>query len=418
MFILPSRRGFLKTGFSSAALVALAPTVPGFLARAAEQTAGKSGETVLVVIQLSGGNDGLNTVVPYSDDVYRRERPLLGIPAGQVHKIDDYVGLHPAMGGFANLLHEGKLGIVQGAGYPQPDRSHFSSMDIWQSAIQDIARLGASPRTTGWLGRYLDARAAGRADRDVPALHLASGVPRLPLALVGGTLRAGSFQSIEAFRLHDDGDAALRAAIDRSASATPVGENDLIAFMHDSTRSALQSSRQIQEAVRHYQTDVKYPATNLAGRLQTVAQLLDAGLSTRIYYLDLDGFDTHSQQAPAHGPLLGQLSDAVSAFIKDVTAHGHGQRVLVMTFSEFGRRVHENASQGTDHGAAAPMFLAGGRVRAGLLTPHPAMTDLDEGDLKFTTDFRSVYAGVLERWLGIESKGILGRQFAPLEIVS
>jgi uncharacterized protein (DUF1501 family) len=172
----------------------------------------------------------------------------------------------------------------------------------------------------------------------------------------------------------------------------------------------------VQEAVRSYKTDVKYPGSGLATRLKTVAQLIDAGLNTRVYYLDLDGFDTHANQEAAHAGLLTELSAAVAAFVKDLDQHGHGKRVAVMTFSEFGRRLKENASQGTDHGAAAPMFVAGGRVKSGLIGRHPSMTDLDEGDLKFHTDFRSVYAGVLEHWLGVKSEPVLGAKFEPLKV--
>jgi len=418
MLINTSRRSFLRGSLSSAAVVALGSTVPQFLVRAAEGTAAASGETILVVIQLSGGNDGLNTVIPYADDVYRKSRPLLGIGADRVRKIDNHVGLHPSMEGFSKLLEEGRLGIVQGAGYPTPDRSHFSSMDIWQTARHEAPGNSVGHRASGWLGRYLDARAAKQpgTEHDVPALNLAANSPRLPLALVGNEIRAGSFQSIESFKLDDGGNTNLRQAIARAVDAPRPQDNDLIAFLQHGTSTALESSRRVQEAAGRYQTDVKYPETNLARRLHTVAQLIDAGLGTRIYYLDIDGFDTHSNQAATHAGLLGELSAAITAFVHDMELHGHGKRVMTMTFSEFGRRVHENASQGTDHGTAAPMFIAGGRVKPGLLGKHPSMTDLDEGDLKFTTDFRSVYAGVLEHWLGIASNEILGGSFAPLPV--
>ncbi len=417
-----SRRGFLKLSLSTAGIAALG--APRFLVSAAEASAQASGETVLVVVQMSGGNDGLNTVIPYADDVYRRSRPLLGVPTAQVRKINDYVGLHPSMGGFSTLLEKGWLGIVQGVGYPLPDRSHFSSMDIWQTVRREVGEHGAGFSDTGWIGRYLDARAAAPGSaaaapgQDVPALHLAAGAPRLPLALVGHDLRAGSFESVDAFRLEDNGDASLRRTIGAAVGAARPERGDLLSFLHQASASALESSRQVQDAVRKYKTDIKYPQTSLGRRLQTVAQLVDAGLKTRVYYLDHDGFDTHANQAVAHGALLGELSDAVSAFVRDMSQHGHGKRVLVMTFSEFGRRVHENASQGTDHGAAAPMFLAGGAVCPGLLGMHPSMTDLDQGDLKFTTDFRDVYAGVLENWLGVKSEPILEGRFKPVKVTT
>lgn len=412
---ITSRRSFLKGSMSSAALVALSQSVPQFLLNASARAAENRGETILVVIQLSGGNDGLNTVIPYADDVYRRSRPLLGIPTAQVHKIDSYVGLHPAMAGFSKLLAEGRLGIVQGAGYPIPDRSHFSSMDIWQTARRDVTTSGAAYRATGWIGRYLDKYSAAGAD--VPAMHLPSEAARLPLALTGDSAKAASVQSLDAFKLEDDGDARLRQSIQQLVAAERDRQDDLIQFLHASTQSAIDSSREIQDAVRSYQTDVKYPESNLGKRMKTVAQLIDAGLATRIYYLDLDGFDTHSSQATAHAGLLGQLSEAVTAFVHDLKQHSHDQRVMVMTFSEFGRRVHENASSGTDHGTAAPMFIAGGKVKPGLITKHPDLDNLEEGDLKFTTDFRTVYAGVLEQWLGVASEPLLGGRFAPLKLL-
>lgn len=411
-----SRRSFLKGSLSSAALVALSQGVPQFLLNASARAAEKKGETILVVIQLSGGNDGLNTVIPYGDDAYHRNRPLLGIPTAQVHKIDGYVGLHPAMVGFSKLLEEGRLGIVQGAGYPVPDRSHFSSMDIWQSARRDITKSGAGYRATGWIGRYLDRYCA--ASSDVPAMHLPCEAARLPLALTGDAAKAASVESLDAFKLEDNGDVRVRETIQQLVAAQRNQADDLIQFLHASTQSAIDSSREIQEAVRRYQTDVKYPESNLAKRLKTVAQLIDGGLRTRVYYLDLDGFDTHSTQAAVHSALLGELSEGVTAFIHDLKRHSHDQRVMVMTFSEFGRRVHENASSGTDHGTAAPMFIAGGKIKPGLLTKHPEMNNLEDGDLKFTTDFRSVYAAMLEHWLNVPSEALLAGRFAPVKLLA
>ena len=421
-----SRRSFLKGALSSSTLVSLAPVIPQFLLSASAKAAESHGQTILIVLQLSGGNDGLNTVIPWADDVYRRSRPSLAIGADRVRKIDSYVGLHPSMEGFSKLLEDHRLGIVLGAGYPIPDRSHFSSMDIWQSARRDSAGEGngalasnASHRATGWLGRFLDASAGlNGAANDLPAMQLSSGAGRLPLALLGEHAQVTSLRSPEAFKLDDGGDARIARAIQQATDAARAGDNDLITFMQEGARAALRSSKQVQESLSRYKTDVKYPDTGLARRLKTVAQLIDAGLSTRIYYLDLDGFDTHANQAAAHAALLGELSGAVSAFTRDLDQHGHGQRAMLMTFSEFGRRVHENGSQGTDHGAAAPMFLAGGKVKPGLLGKYPSLTDLDEGDLKFTTDFRSIYAAVLEQWLGVKAKPILGDEFPSLAVTT
>jgi uncharacterized protein (DUF1501 family) len=417
MLIQPSRRAFLK---SSAGLIALAQGVPQFLLSASAHAAESSGETVLVVIQLSGGNDGLNTVVPYADDAYRKARPSLAVGQSTVRKIDDHVGFHPSMEGFSKLLEAGRLGIVQGVGYPNPDRSHFSSMDIWHTARPDLykgrgERDGPGHRVTGWIGRCLDGNAPASAHGDMPALHLGSG--RLPLALVGEQIRVSSVSALEGFRL-DAADDRVVQAMRQAAAAKRPGDDDLVAFLQRGTLSAMDSSKRVQESLGRYTTDVKYPDGTLARRLKTVAQLIDAGLGTRVYYLDLDGFDTHANQAAAHAGLLTELSAAVNAFVTDLDKHGHGKRVLAMTFSEFGRRLKENASQGTDHGAAAPLFVAGGKVKTGLIGKHPSLSDLDEGDLKFTTDFRGVYAAVLEQWLGVPSTPVLGAMFEPVQVTA
>lgn len=422
MHLHTSRRAFLKGSAGSAALVALAQGVPQFLLNASAHAAENRGETVLVVVQLSGGNDGLNTVIPFADDAYRKGRPSLAVGKDQVKKIDDSLGFHPSMDGFAKLLEGGKLGIVQGVGYPNPDRSHFSSMDIWHTARPELykgrgERDGPGHRVTGWIGRCLDVHAPARgATGDMPGLHLGGG--RLPLALVGEEIRVSSVDALEGFKLEHGSDERLRNAMQRAASAKRDGQDDLVTFLQRGTLSAMDSSRRVQESLGKYKTDVKYPESGLARRLKTVAQLIDAGLGTRVYYLDLDGFDTHANQGAAHAGLLAELSGAVSAFVNDLDAHGHGKRVMTMTFSEFGRRVRENASQGTDHGAAAPLFVAGGRVKTGLIGQHPSLTDLDEGDLNFTTDFRSVYAAVLEQWLGVASEPVLGGKFEPVKVTA
>jgi uncharacterized protein (DUF1501 family) len=325
------------------------------------------------------------------------------------------------MDGFAKLLEAGRLGIVQGVGYPNPDRSHFSSMDIWHTARPDLykgrgERDGPGHRVTGWIGRCLDCHPALRGGGgDMPGLHLGSG--RMPLALVGEETRVSSVDALEGFKLDAGADERLRKAMQQAAAARRDGD-DLVTFLQHGTLSAMDSSRRVQESLGKYKTDVKYPESGLARRLKTVAQLIDAGLGTRVYYLDLDGFDTHANQSAAHAGLLTELSAAMNAFVSDLDKHGHGKRVLTMTFSEFGRRVKENASQGTDHGAAAPLFVAGGKVKLGLIGKHPSLSDLDEGDLKFTTDFRGVYAAVLEQWLGVPSAPVLGGRFEPVNVTA
>ena len=403
-----TRRQFLTIAGSST-LISMSPIVPGFLKAAAAREGDSRDERILVVVQLSGGNDGLNTVVPYGDDEYYRNRFTLAIAKSQVLKIDEHVGLHPSMTGFSELLKEDKLSIVQGVGYPNPNRSHFESMDLWHTAHRksDVNELG-------WLGRYLDA-SPKQDGRDVAAMHF--GAEKQPLALAAETVRVPSIQSLERFRLETGGDKQQLETIQKITQSERSTANKLLDFVQRSAASALTTSHRVEQALQNYKTDVTYPGTGLAGKLRTVAQLIDAGLSTRIYYLTLDGFDTHANQGAAHAGLLQQLSGAISAFIQDIDQHGHADRVLLMTFSEFGRRVKENASAGTDHGAAAPMFLVGKKTKPGLVGGHPSLTDLDDGDTKFHTDYRRVYASVLEDWLGWKSEPILGERFEPLSLI-
>lgn len=400
-----SRRRFLQSTLGTSALLSVGLHVPAFLARTAHAARSGSGERVLVVVELSGGNDGLNTVVPYGDELYAKYRSVLRIGAEQVHKIQDGLGLHPSMDGLARLLEENRLAIVQGVGYPNPDRSHFRSMDIWHTA-----RPEAVDTRDGWLGRALDAVPAEKR-QGVAGIHL--GPSPLPLALVSQRTSVPSLESLERFRLQSAGGALATAALAELAKAPRPEESELLDFIRRSTLNAYASSEQVQQAIGAGTSGAEYPAFTLAERLKTIAQLIDAGLDTRIYYVALDGFDTHANQLEAHAGLLREFSASVEAFVHDLAVRGHAERVLVLAFSEFGRRVAENASAGTDHGTAAPVFLAGGAVRAGLIGEHPSLADLDqEGDIKFHTDFRQVYAEILDRWLGCNSQAVLGGAFA------
>jgi uncharacterized protein (DUF1501 family) len=399
-----TRRRFLQTTLGASAAISLDAALPSLWSNVAAAEANT--DNVLVVVQLSGGNDGLNTIVPYKNSAYRKNRQNVAIAESDVLRIDDELGFHPSMQGCADLLEDGKLAILQGIGYPNPNRSHFESMDIWHSC-----RRKGSPRPEGWLGRYLDATASRNGD--APAMHL--GEEKQPLALTSQKIRVPSVASLDRFRLDDKDNKQLRAAIGDLSSKQRSG-SDLLGFIQTSTTSALAVSERIEQASAKYESGVEYPDNKLGEKLRTVAQLIDAGLKTRVYYMALDGFDTHSQQPAAHAALLGQLSSAASAFIGDINHHGHGDRVVLMSFSEFGRRVQENASEGTDHGAAGPMLLAGNKVTPGLTGDHPSLTDLVDGDLKFHTDFRQVYAAVLEKWLECQSKPILDGDFQPVDV--
>lgn len=409
-----TRRKFLASisaVTAGAGLVSLTPQAPQFLCQSAAWGADQpTGETILVVIQLSGGNDGLNTVVPFADDRYRKARPSLALASADVLKIDRQTGLHRSLVGFEKLLQKNQLAILQGVGYPNPNRSHFESMDIWHSA-----RLEPRERTSGWLGRALDeCRLAGQSPSDPLALHLGSEVQ--PLALTARVTAVPSIRSLDQFRLNTGGDPAQGSAIGKATASPRAGASDLLQFVQTRATAALEVSRRLAESGAEYKSAVSYPETGLGQKLKQVARLIDAGLRSRIFYVALDGFDTHSDQEPAHGGLLRELDGAVSAFTADLEARGAKDRVATLVFSEFGRRVAENASRGTDHGAAAPAFVIGSRVKAGLIGPNPRLDDLDDGDVKFQTDFRSVYAALLDHWLGWRPEPILGASFTPVPV--
>ena len=406
----PTRREFLKTS----SLIALGSTVPGFLSRTAAQapTADRPGarDTILVVIQLTGGNDGLNTVIPFRDDNYARLRPTLRQPTAQIRRINDDIGLHPSMTGLSELLQDRALCVVQGVGYPNPDQSHFRSMDIWQSAST------ARELREGWIGRAL------RAVPGAASFHLAGANESAPLALTGAPVRVPSISSLEDFQLRvtaaSGADARRQREVIENVAAGNAGpgQANLLDFVQRTAVNTYASSRRLQEVGRSYQPRVPYPNTALANHLRLAAQLIDGGLGARLFYVSIDGFDTHAGQAQAHAGLLDQVSGAMTAFFRDMAARGHRDRVLMMTFSEFGRRARENGSRGTDHGSAAPMLLVGGRVRPGLVGAHPSLTELEAGNLRHHTDFRQVYAAVLDRWLGVPSRQVLGQEFQPVDV--
>ncbi len=403
-----NRRDFIQQSVVTPSVVSLAGATPAFLAQAGVLAAeDDANESVLVVVQLSGGNDGLNTIVPHSDPLYRESRPKLAVPKSDVLSINRQMGWHPVARGAADLLEQGELAVVQGIGYENPNRSHFESMDIWHTCDRKDAR-----RAEGWLGRFLDDSPMGV---DSPAMHL--GDAKLPLALAAARSRATSVKSIDQFRLQTDGDPGLKKNVEEMARAERQNGGGLLGFVKTSTEAALSASQRVERARKGYQTNVVYPETRLAGRLKTIAQLIDSQMRTRVYYVELGGFDTHSRQAPAHRALLSELWSGLSAFVNDLKQHGHGDRVLTMCFSEFGRRVKENASEGTDHGAAGPMFLAG-PVKPGLHGPNPNLSQLYQGDLKYSIDFRRVYATVLENWLGAKSEEILGGVYKTMPLLA
>jgi uncharacterized protein (DUF1501 family) len=408
-----TRREFLTRSLEGASLLALAPAVPQFLAntaRAAE--AGK--DTVLVVIELSGGNDGLNTVIPYTDDNYHKARPTLKLTKEQVVKVNDAIGLNPGMRSLDQLLQKGEVAIVQGVGYPNPDRSHFESMDVWQSA--DPKRKTRS----GWIARG----AEGLSDKrgNVPIMQV--GQKELPLALQGAPGAVVSINDQRAYHLDlGPGNAAhhkARRKLLEEVAKPEGGDDDLLQFVRRRQSQTYTTLDKVQEVLNAPANGGQlFGGGNLASKLQLVARLIDKGFGTRVFYVNLDGFDTHSNQAGSHQQLLQELADSLVNFFNALRPNGHDKRVLAMTFSEFGRRVNENGSKGTDHGSGSCLFVVGPAVKAGPATKHPGLKseDLDSGDVKYHTDFRRVYATLLDRWLGCDSNTVLGAKFEPLELL-
>lgn len=417
-----TRRGFLHRGLT---LVSTAAAMPLFLhrtARAMNEAAGAGGgkesHRIAVVIQLGGGNDGLNTVIPYGHDAYHRARPTLAVKPDDVLKLDEDqgLGLHASLTPLKGLFDEGLVSIVQGVGYPNPNRSHFKSMDIWQTADPG----GGQGR--GWVGRYFDEHFARDA---TPNLCVAIG-SQTPLATQGRAVQPVTFEDPSSLRfggagLRGDVAATYQRINRRSGAADETGEAEAdkrsqLAFVRRAAIEAQVSSDRIRGAAAQA-AGAGYPRGPLGASLRLTASMIAAELPTRIYYVQHNGFDTHATQAGSHGGLLGQFAAAVAAFHADLKRLGHSGRVLTFTFSEFGRRVAENGSQGTDHGAAAPMFLIGDMIRPGLIGAHPSLTELDDGDLIHHTDFRRVYAAILDHWLKANSHAVLGGTFDPVGCV-
>jgi uncharacterized protein (DUF1501 family) len=364
-----TRRTFLQHGL---ALLAATPTVPALLDPAAVTAAsprdvpltarpdGTDGRA-LVIVQLSGGNDGLNTVVPFTDDSYHRARPTLRLAAKPVHALNDTVGLHPNLCGLLDLYARGNMALLQAVGYPNADRSHFRAADVWHSARPECAEP-----PTGWLGRYFDGACGGDAGPDV-GVHCGA---TLPLSMRG--------------------ERVTPLTLGRGESVGPVA---------------------------HGKTSAGYPTGEFGDDLRRVAAMIRGGAPTRVYSVQLGGFDTHTNQRNRHDRLMRTFGDAIGAFWRELRAQRDDGRVLMLAFSEFGRTVAENASGGTDHGAAAPVFLFGPGVKGDVYGENPSLTDLDSGGLKHQVDFRRVYATILQQWLDAPSEPVLGRRFEVLPLI-
>lgn len=359
----------------------------------------------LVLVNLQGGNDGLNCVVPHGDAQYYQLRPTIGVPRNDVLAINERIGLNPAMQSFKAMYDRGMVAIVQGVGYPDPDHSHFRSTEIWQTAAPDRYEH------TGWLGRYLD-------EANLPQENLFNGVAIaqvLPEVLVAARTDVPAIVQINGYGLLSD-----RQTDSRSMYSRLVADNRLpftspyLAHVAQIEDHAQKGSEELPQLIKGYKAAGSYPATPLGRSLSLAAQIIGSKAGTRVLYVQHGSFDTHINQKAVQDRLLGEFSDAMKAFYDDLAAHGNDKRVLTMTFSEFGRRIGENASRGTDHGEASPLFLIGGGVKGGIYGAYPDLSATNIGNLRFDTDFRSVYATVLERWLGRPSERILQGKFSTI----
>jgi uncharacterized protein (DUF1501 family) len=364
-----------------------------------------SPERILVVVELSGGNDGLNTVVPFGDDEYYRARPTIGIPRSEVIEIADGYGFHPSLVGFERLYKDGEMAVVHGCGYDNPSLSHFSSMGYWHTGVPN------GGETLGWLGRLAD----GAYDHDARGNVIVNIGTRQSLAVQARHHQPLVFNNPRSFRRV--GSEAEKEAIERLRPKAP--DNPALEFLTSTAENAVESSQFVRDASAAYRTPVDYGIGGLSPQLRQVAALIHAGMPTRLYYVAYQGnsFDTHVHQADPHSRLLTYTADAIRGFMEDVARIGRADDVAMVMFTEFGRRVEENGSLGTDHGTATPMFVVGNHVQGGLYGRHPSLTKLDDGNLIKTTDFRHVYATMIEEWLQFDdSETVLKGSFGPLGV--
>ena len=409
-----TRRAMIRDGLLAVSAGMIMPAVFSRAVLAARNAAQEGAswaqtaqERTLIVVQLAGGNDGLNTVVPYTDSAYYQARPTIAIKQSDVLTLDARLGLHPALAPLQQLWGQGKMAIVEGVGYPNPNLSHFAAMDIWQTL--DLSGQGSQ----GWLGKYV----AGLVDKDGhPFQSMAVGVA-LPTALQALNADVPVVADPASYTLKPDPEQPQSAQQARVAALMKLYNTyprsaPYAALLDATAQNAWSGARQLSDATSRYTPQATYPTSNLSKGLQVLAQAIVEGLGLRVGYVTLGGFDTHGEQANTQASLLKDLADSLMAFYADLAAHNLSQDVVVMTWSEFGRRVEENASLGTDHGTAAPLFVLGDAVRGGIYGEPPDLNQLDNyGNLTHTTDFRSVYATILQGWLGAPASAILGGDF-------
>ncbi|MGI8967849.1 MAG: DUF1501 domain-containing protein [Chloroflexota bacterium] len=402
-----NRRDFLKTTVGALAAAPLAPHM--FLNSAMAQHASNAPTDgpILVVIQLAGGNDGLNTIVPYGSGTYYQDRPTIGVPAKSVLPIDNMVGFHPNLKGMKTLFDQGKVAILQGAGYPDSSLSHFQGTQIWETA--DPSGLAQ----TGWLGRYLDAEIG---DSGNPLTAIAVG-PMLPITLLSQRTPATTIENVQSFRFFVNrlDSQLLLGAYDQMYGTSTGAPAPYLNLIRSAGRDAQQGVHDLQSISTKYSSTVKYPVNPLARDLQLVAQIIASNLGTRVFHVTLGGFDDHVAEVYTHARLMQFLGDSLVAFYQDLKLMNKDNQVVTMTFSEFGRRVRENAGRGTDHGTSAPMFVVGSKVKGGMYGKDPILSALDsDGNLEFGIDFRSVYGTVIDGWLNGNSPNVLGGSYERL----
>ncbi len=396
------RRQFLRYS----ALASGSLFIPAFLKgmnNPVSQVFPAGGSRKLVIIQLGGGNDGLNTIIPFRNDIYYSSRPQIAIPAKDIINIGSDMGFNQALKPMMKLLEKNELSILNNVGYPNPDRSHFRSMDIWQTASDSKEYL-----ETGWIGRYLDSECKGEC-KPYTAIELDDS---LALALKGKNVKGLSFSDINTFSR-----VVSSPSIRRSANTIIDSDHENVAYLYKTLTETVSSADYLKEKLDLKKNRTDYANTAFSQDLSTVAQLIKSGSETKIYYVSLGGFDTHNRQQGRQGRLLQMYADGITAFCDDLRKDQLLDETLIMTFSEFGRRVNENGSAGTDHGTANQIFLAGGKLnRSGFFNELPDLNDLENGDLKFKLDFRSVYSTILKKWLGADDKLILSKEFPLLNL--
>jgi uncharacterized protein (DUF1501 family) len=395
------RKEFIQVGSLATASLML----PKFLKAFEAPHMVPPGNKIVVILQLSGGNDGLNTVIPVRNDLYYKARPKLGIEKTKSVLLTDEVGLHPSLTAFKELYDDGSLGIMNSVGYPNPDRSHFRSMDIWQTGSQSTEYL-----TTGWVGRYLDGQCSG-CDKPTQAIEIDD---VLSLAMKGEHVKGIAVKDPR--RLY--GTANEKFFRDVLKNHKDDGDAQPVDYLYKTMAETLSSADYIFKQSRLHPSAAEYPKTDLANSLKTIASLIYSEINTKVYYVSLGSFDTHVNQDGQQQRLFTEMNDAVKAFVNDLKTNNRFNDVLLFTFSEFGRRVEQNASGGTDHGTANNMFLvSGGLKQKGVINPLPDLSDLQEGDLKYKVDFKNVYATILNKWLGADESKILGGQYEYLNFI-